>query len=161
MVRLGLGGSFQEPPPPHRSPPRKVEEKNWSQQARSRPPPKRGPSPSHCRSVLPIPPPWRPPDRGGQASRDDGSHAGPPQGFLTCATAGDRSPPASSLLASRFLADECNQPDCQRSSRSPDVRKDSTPGAHRLFIGFHRYHRPVQAAFWHLAPAVSIKTRVG
>ena len=30
-------------------------------------------------------------------------------------------PLASSLLASRFLADECNPPDCQRSSRSTDA----------------------------------------
>jgi hypothetical protein len=43
---------------------------------------------THRRSVLPIPPPSRPPDRGGQASRDDGSHAGPPQGSLTCETSG-------------------------------------------------------------------------
>ncbi|MGA7498594.1 MAG: hypothetical protein WBX00_17845, partial [Isosphaeraceae bacterium] len=34
-----------------------------------------------------------------------------------------------------------------------------TPLPHHLFIGSRRYHRPVQAACWHLTPAVVIKPR--
>src|SRR5208337_2710654 len=47
------------------------------------------------------------------APRNGGSHAGFPQGFLT--TRRMLPHPSRSCLLSRFLADECNQPNCQRA----------------------------------------------
>ena len=65
--------------------------------------------------------------------------------------------PSCSCLHSRFLADECNQPNCQRASCAVIV---TTSQPHQTFIKLYRYHRPVQAARWHLAPAVSIRAYV-
>ena len=110
------------------------------------------------------------------ASRDDGSHAGFPQGFLTCATdEGSTSSLASSIcFASRFLADECNRPNCQRAysgndsihvAASPKVQTFSRSRAtSRLDVAASskvRSSPPIPSAgasclLRHLAPAVSI-----
>ena len=111
-------------------------------------------APACCRSLLPSRrnPHLRTSET--RSFRQDDAHAGFPQGFLT--TRWMNSHPSRSCLLSRFLADECNQPNCQRAQHDVVIR---TPLPHGLFTGARRDHRPVQAARWHLAPAVMTETR--
>ena len=103
MVRRGFAGPKADSPRigPH---PERLRKEIQSQSARSRHDPKAVRPRTHCRPVLPIPPPWRPPDRGGQASRDDGPHAGSPQGSLTTRDGGSLFLPRVLALLSRLVS---------------------------------------------------------
>jgi hypothetical protein len=65
------------------------------------------------------------------APRNDDSHAGFPQGFLT--TRRMMPHPSRSCLLSRFLADECNPPNCQRATaRRHPIYAAASPLVHRV-----------------------------
>src|SRR5208282_3720357 len=65
------------------------------------------------------------------APRNGGLHAGFPQGFLT--TRRMMPHPSRSCLLSRFLADECNPPNCQRApTRRHHSYAAASPLIHRV-----------------------------
>src|SRR5271167_4120523 len=130
--------------------PRKVEEKNWSHQA--------GGSRAFALFRLPlaagpvqaIPPLLRPPDHGDRGAPEWRLARRLPSRVPHNAT--DDS--LIHLVLACFLV-------FWLTSAINRIVKEPKPGVviltplpHRLFTGSRRYHRPVQAACWHLTPAV-------
>ena len=135
MARHGFGDP--KDPLPRASPHlEEVEE----QSGRNEPGPGRALGPSPRRHSLPVRahPPRTPlvaPRTGGPGRRrDDGSHAGPPQGRLTCGANEDHSPSAHPSLALVFwLTSAINR--IVKDRVASTGARGPTPAAHRLFIG--------------------------